>query len=175
MGSWQSRRWGAGEFGAVKVNTLEAAVAKLNPKTKQAMYAAANKGLIKRGTWNGCAFNAGGLEVGDDHVTSTLRAAKTFGVSQEVVSNFIRIWDGLAGSDAEATERLKEAIVKAGLFTEANESSGRRILRETVYKSYETKMREQFDALVEGLDLNDVEHELVSDMNVVGELLSANC
>lgn len=172
MGSWQSRKWGAGEFGAPVVTSLDSAVAQLNPKTKQAMYAAANKGLIKRGTWDNCAFNAGGIEVGNTDVRSYQSAAATFGVSPTVVINFIKVWDGLGGSDQQATEKLKEAILKAGLYTEPNESAGRRILRETVYKSYETRMKEQFDALVEGLDLDDVEHELVSDMKEVAELLS---
>jgi len=172
VGSWQSRKWGAGEFGAPVVTSLDAAVAKLNPKTKQAMYAAANKGIIKRGTWDNCAFNAGGIEVGTDGVRSYQAAAQTFGVSQETVAQFISVWDKLRGTDVEATEKLKEAILKAGLYAEANESSGRRILRETVYRSYEARMKEQFDALVEGLDLNDVEHGLVSDMKEVAELLS---
>lgn len=168
--SWQSRKWGAGELGTA--STLEHVVSKLNPKTKQAMYAAANKGLIRRGSWDGCAFNAGGMEVGAT-VRTSHTAAATFNLPVETVSNFIKVWDGLPGSDEEATEALKEAILKAGLFAEANESSGRRILRETVYKSYETKMREKFEEMVQGLDIEDSEHELVSDMKEVAELLSA--
>ena len=168
--SWQSRNWGANELGATP-SSLEGVVGKLNPAAKQAMYAAANKGLIARKTWDGCAFNAGGLEVGKN-VSSYLAAANAFGLDQSVVENFIYCWDGLEGSDYEATEALKEAILKAGLFTEVNESKGRRILRETVYKSFETRKLEEFNAIVADLDLDDTEHELVQDIHSAAELLS---
>jgi hypothetical protein len=170
MGSWQSRSWGVNELGSVP-SSLDSVVGKLNPAAKQAMYAAANKGLIARKTWDGCAFNAGGLEVGKN-VSSYLAASQAFGLDQQVVENFIYCWDGLPGSDYEATEALKEAILKAGLFTEPNESKGRRILRETVYKSFETKQREAFESLVADLDMDDVDHELVQDIHSAAELLS---
>lgn len=165
------RTWGANELGQKpRVTTLEGAIAQLNPKAKQAMYAAANKGLIAQGTWNGCAFNKGGIEVGSNLVSSVPAAAAVFGLEERVVSQFIHHWDLLKVPNP--TEYLKEALLKAGLFTEPNESKGRRILRETVYKSMETRKREEFEAIVAGLDLDDTEHELVSDIHTVKELLA---
>lgn len=167
------RQWGANELGSPKVTTLEEAVSKLNPAAKQAMYGAANKGLIRRGTWDGCAFNAGGKEVGKP-VHSFQAAAMAFKLPVEIVHKFIMIWDRISGSDESATEKLKAAILKAGLFTEPNESAGRRILRETVYKSYETRMKEQFDSIVEGLDIHDASDELAVSVKGMGELLSVS-
>lgn len=164
------RTWGANELGSV--STLDQVVAKLNPKTKQAMYAAANKGLIRRGTWDGCAFNAAGHEV-EASIASIGKASQTFELSESVVSNFIDVWDRLQGDDEEATDKLKGAILKAGLFSETNESNGRRFLRETVYRSYENRMKDQFEQMVEGLDMND-ETDLVFDIHSAAELLSVS-
>lgn len=170
-----SRTWGAENFNKPAGGTLEKVVADLNPAAKQAMYAAANKGLIRRGTWDGCAFNAGGYEVGDNNVTSYFAAAKAFGLDEKKVVNFIRVWDGLNGDDETCTNRLKAAILAAGLYTEPGESSSRRILRQTIYKSQETQMREKFEAQIADLDMSDLENEQVMQIKGVSELLSASC
>lgn len=156
MTTFQSRNWGEGNFRQGN-GALEGVVNQLPPNVKQAMYAAANRGLIKRGTWNGCAFNAGSLEVAKTQdeclAVSTTSAAKFFGITPELVNTFITRWDALQGTDEECTDRLKKAILDVGLFTEPGESKGRRVLRTTVWKSEETRMREKFEAMVEGLDL----------------------
>jgi len=155
MGEFKSRNWGEGNFRTT--DNFEGAVAQLPPNVKQAMYAAANRNIIKRGTWNGCAFNAGSLEQFSDDcvqgVRSVASAAAFFNVSPSIVETFISRWDALAGTDEECTERLKRAILEVGLFSEPNESRGKRVLRTTVWKSEETRMREEFEAIVEGLDL----------------------
>jgi hypothetical protein len=169
-----SRDWGAGNFGkGGNVSTLEGVVRQLNPAAKQAMYGAANKGLIRRGTWDGCAFNAGGVEVGNNNVGSTFAAAQQFNLPSSTVTRFIEIWDSTNGTDEECTERLKAAILDAGLFTEANESKGRRVLRQTIYKSQETQLREKFEAEVASLDMSDVHNETVADISAMSELLSS--
>lgn len=127
-------------------SNLEQAVAKLNPKAKQAMFSAATHGLIKRRSWSGCAFNQAGVEIGKE-VRSSQVAAAAFGCSVKVVNDFIRIWDSMSGSDAACTQALREAIENVGLFTEpegAKKYVG--VVRSRVYTSYETKMREAFDA-----------------------------
>lgn len=145
-------------------NTLEEAIAELNDAARQAFYTAASKRTIKRGTWNGCAFNAAGEEVGQV-VRSTVTAAKAFGVSPTVVSNFISAWDSSTSrfkTDEEATAFLIKCIDEAGLHKDAIEeeklkqtgsfSTGykrlKKVFRVTVYESLETKMKkfeEQFE------------------------------
>lgn len=153
---FESRNWGEANFRHGN-GPLESVVGELPPNVKQAMYAAANRNLIKRGTWNGCAFNAGSLEVTDDLnclAVSSVSAANFFGIPVELVNKFIQRWDSLQGTDEDCTAKLKQAILDAGLFSEPNETKGRRVLRTTVWKSQETKMREEFEAIVSELDLD---------------------
>jgi hypothetical protein len=105
----QMAKWGLTPF--------ENAVRWLNPAAKQAFYAAAASRTINRGTWNGCAFNAGGEVIGRNDVTSVSRAAEAFDMPAKSVSNFIRQWDSLRGSDEEANRMLREAIERVGLFS----------------------------------------------------------
>lgn len=154
---YQSRNWGEGNFRQRGDSSFEGIVQQLPPNVKQAMYAAANRDLIKRATWNGCAFNAGSLEVATEKdeclAVSVSSAAQFFNIEPELVTKFIQSWDVLPGTDEECTARLKKAILDAGLFAEPGESKGRRVLRTTVWKSEETRMREKFEEMVEGLDL----------------------
>lgn len=172
-----SRSWGAEGFSKSKAHTLEGVVRKLSPKAKQAMYAAADKQLIARGTWDGCAFNAGSLEIADQGVHSFASAAELFEMKASDVQNFIQVWDQTQGSDEQATERLREAILKAGLFTEPGEKKAARVLRETVYKSQEERMKEEFDSLVSSLDvdcvdeMNEEQQALLNDSMAAAELL----
>lgn len=101
---------------------LAGVIAPLPPAVKQAFYAAANKGPIARGTWDGCAFNAGGKEVGNNGISSFQAAAQAFGISEYKVSAFISVWDrDIPGSDNEATQILRDTIEKVGLFTNPEE------------------------------------------------------
>jgi len=155
--TFQSRNWGESNF-RQRNDSFEGIVQMLPPNVKQAMYAAANRGIIRRGTWNGCAFNAGSIEIANGRedclAVSTVSAAKFFGISEDLVQRFITRWDSLQGTDTQCTEQLKAAILEAGLFSDPDEPKGRRIMRQTVWKSEETRLREKFEELVEGLDLN---------------------
>lgn len=152
---------------------LMSAVYSLNAKAKQAFFGAARRhGILTRGTWNGCAFNAGSLEIGSIGVGTTPDAAKAFGVTEYTVHKFITAWDGsdqkdkfidvngktwtpnpsyLGDDDKVATEALVEMILKAGLFDDNPR------LRVTVFEAQELeaieKFRTELDSglIVEGL------------------------
>lgn len=125
------------------VARLRSVVAPFPPQLKQAMYAAAEKGLIRRRTWDGCAFNAAGTQVGK-HVSAVSHAADAFDVPSEVVSRFISTWDGLYGTDERCTGLLKAALLDVGL-TEGYTVSERvkKIVRGYAYKSLETQFHEE--------------------------------
>lgn len=142
-------------------SSLDTAVARLNVPAKQAFYAAIEKnGVILRGTWEGgdgggCAFNKGGEEIGQ-RVTSYAAAAKAFDMPESDVRFFIRVWDGLPGTNQQATAALKTSLETVGLFeVPATMKVSARIFRSTVYKSWESRMMEQLqediaDDLIEG-------------------------
>jgi len=104
-------------------NPLVPVVRPLTYRSRQAMYAAANAGRLKRRTWNGCAFNGAGTQVGE-LVRSPGDAAFVFGTTPPVVRRFIRVWDGLRGSDQHCTQLLREALEEVGLVPGASEPSG---------------------------------------------------
>ena len=168
----QYRDWGAGDFTNSHGGLLIDVVRPLPPNVKQAMYAAAQHNLIRRGTWDGCAFNAAGAIVAEKlsnvntrfYVHSTSDAAKVFAINPNLVQRFITVWDGLPGTDEEATSQLKAALEEIGLFSDPNERKSKRVIRTMLFKSEETKMREQFDKLVENLE--------VPNMAEAAELLS---
>lgn len=124
-------------------NPLRSAVAAFPPQLKQAMYAAAEKGLIRRGTWDGCAFNAAGEHEGK-HVHSIATAAHAFDVDSEIVQRFISAWDAMRGTDQRCTGLLKAALLEAGL-TEGMTIPDRvkKIVRGYAYKSLETQFHEE--------------------------------
>lgn len=134
--------------------TFGEAVANLSPKAKQAMYSAGTHGLIKRSTWNGCAFNKAAEVVGVSGVSDARIAAQVLDMPAFRVSDFISKWDSLPGSDEECTKLLLRTLDEVGLFTEpawkiAAEKPHEKIartVRTRVYTSYETKMREAFEA-----------------------------
>lgn len=134
-------QWGAGNIGGL--SPLESAVHQLNPQTKQAMYAAAQKRIISKGTWDGCAFNAAGKEKGFD-IGSVGYAARLFDLPGDVVANFISEWD----SGPEDTEALKEILVKVGLYTEPGTPKPKRVMFRK-YTSWETRMKEELDINIE--------------------------
>lgn len=119
---------------------LEAAVMALNSKAKKAFYGAARRlNVISRGTWNGCAFNAGAAELGIEGIDTFAAAAKAMGVSHHTVTKFISAWDGTAypgaieyhATDKGATDYLVSLLEKAGLF------SDHALVRVTVYDAQE--------------------------------------
>lgn len=153
MGKWGSENFTVGISPIAASPSLEAAVKQLNPKAKQAMYAASQKGKIAKKTWNGCAFNAGGKEVEPGlHISSMGVAAQVFDLEYQVVRNFIQAWD----SSSETTEDLKEILVKVGLYTEPNENKPKMAPRKKraplvvrTYTSWETRMKEELDFNIE--------------------------
>lgn len=168
----QYRDWGTGDYTNSSGGLLIDVVRPLPPNVKQAMFAAAEHRLISRGTWDGCAFNAAGGVIAEKlasmdsrmYVHSTSDAATVFGISPNLVQRFITVWDGLPGTDDECTQQLKDALEEVGLFSDPNERRGKRIIRTMLYKSEQTRLREEFDKLVEDIK--------VPNMAEAAELLS---
>lgn len=142
-------------------NPLVTVVRPMPTAARQAMYAAASKGLIKRKTWEGCAWNQAG-HVQGQRVSSVTQAAEVFGCPSGVVSSFISVWDGLKGTDAHCTRLLMEAIDLVGITTPANMKRAARVVRGLAYKSLDTKFKEELDSIETLADipgLSDVEIE----------------
>lgn len=128
------------------VHSLKGAIDRLSPKAKQAFYAASLSGPIHRGTWNGCAFNVGGKEIGND-VYSIETAAIVFEMKPVDVSNFISYWDNFRHdlSNVDATDLLRDYLLESGLY-EANDSTlGTFVV--SLHKGPET-IQQEFDELV---------------------------
>lgn len=96
-------------------NPLVPVVRQFPPQGRRALYAAANAGLLRRGSWDGCALNRAGATVGLD-VRSRGEAARAFETTPEVARQFVEVWDRLWGSNRRCTQMLREAIEYAGLF-----------------------------------------------------------
>ena len=84
-------------------------------RTRRALYAATNSGVLRRKTWSGCAFNRAGAMVGTP-ISSQYQAADVFGISPRLIANFVSVWDRLRGPDRRCTDLLRSAILTAGLF-----------------------------------------------------------
>lgn len=146
---------------------LEGAVMTLNSKAKKAFYGAARrKGTISRGTWNGCAFNAGAEEIGINGIQNFATAAKAMGVSEFTVTKFIKAWDGTIqedhpeyhATDKGATDYLVTLLEKAGLFTD------HALVRVTVYDAQELAEIKELQAELDSGALLDGILELESAM-----------
>jgi len=156
-------KWGADSFmlnlDFASHGELFDSIKSLNSTAKQAFYGAAmKKGNLAQGTWNGCAFNAGGEFLGHDNVGSVEIAAEKFGLTTYVVNRFITAWDKFRSPDEKTpTEHLMEMIEKIGLF---DDNPSVKITHYTyrVYTSEETRMIEELRAeiengvLLEGMD-----------------------
>lgn len=124
---------------------LYQACMRLPSSAKKAMYAAASSRKIRQGSWDGCAFNAGGIEIGDQNVTSFQAAAEAFKCSVKVVTAFISAWDGLVAEDP--TGILRETLEDVGLFHEPTRAF--KIVRTVEWKSEQSKLVEAFNAEME--------------------------
>lgn len=146
-------------------NPLVHVVAKLSTAAKQAMYAAAKKGLIHRGSWDGCAFNKAGEEAGWS-VRSTATAAKVFGMTPEDVGRFITTWDRTSDfcSPEQARRYLIEAIETAGICTPPGRRT--RVIRGYAFKGAATKFQEE-------LESGELTVDMIDGCKEIGELLSA--
>lgn len=129
---------------------------------KQAMFAAASRGNISRGTWSGCAFNEAGRTV-SRVVLSMESAMEAFGLSLIQVELFIRQWDSLEGTDEACTKLLQGLLEKSGLFRNPGDSRAN-IFSRKVYVAQDKLWRE-FDALREA---NMVPHEEAAHKLLVG-------
>lgn len=121
------------------INDFDNVIAALPAKAKQAMYAAASARTIAQRTWDGCAFNQAGLEIGQN-VASEQAAAKAFGCSVAVVSRFIHVWDTLPERGDAATTLLREKLETIGLFTEPGHKV--RIVTQAVYEAEKASLEE---------------------------------
>lgn len=130
--------WGAQlhnlNFRSVVANDLESAVRCLSPGAKQAFYSAAmRKGVLHKRTWNGCAYNAGGMEiVSGSNIRSIQEAAKIFQCTPHTVSKFIQAWDSHPGSDEHSTKILLELLEKVGIFSDPDKPRVVRVYRNIV-------------------------------------------
>ena len=96
-------------------NPLVPVVRQFPARGRRALYAAANAGLLRRGSWEGCALNRAGATVGLT-VRSRGEAAYAFDTTPEIARQFVEVWDRLWGSNRRCTQMLREAIEVAGLF-----------------------------------------------------------
>lgn len=144
-------------------NPLVSVVRPLPVSARQAMYAAAEKGLIVRRSWNGCAWNAASLieTKGKVNAQSFESAADVFGCSPHLVRAFIQVWDSLKGSDEKCTATLKDAIDQVGLSTEEGVNKAVRVIRGYAYKSLDTQFKEQLAEVENIADLPGMSDELI--------------
>lgn len=163
MSNKQWNSWNSGNG----TPSLERAVRNLNPKAKQAMWAATDSGVIARGTWNGCAFNAAGDATGTTGIKSVQRAAEAFDLSESVVQTFIGAWDH-SYSQGDANTVLRDTLTKVGLFTEAGVGRGKRVVSRTLHKNQQEALMEAFEAQMEADEV-----EAVCEATSLMELVSA--
>ncbi|HYH49624.1 MAG TPA: hypothetical protein VEG38_08755 [Acidimicrobiia bacterium] len=78
---------------------------------RQALYAAATSGTLRRGTWDGCPLNRAGEHLGVP-VRSRGEAAYVLGVSPETARRFVEAWDRLWGSNRRRSKMLRDALVR---------------------------------------------------------------
>lgn len=147
-------KWGHDDFvinfNLGKKGGLYTAITHLNSKAKQAFYGAAMKlGVIEQGTWNGCAFNAGGNYVGVQGISSYAAAAEAFGLTNYVVETFIEEWDKFRSPDEKSpTEHLIQMLENVGLF-EDNPRVKITTYSHRIYTSEETEAIEALRAEIE--------------------------
>ena len=187
--STQGSKWGASEFRLTNMNmtvadkSLDSAVKMLHAKTKQAFFGAiARNGIIKRRTWNGCAFNAGSMEqeiLGNTvlDVHSVQDAALAFGESPAVIRRFIYAWDQSNYiSDQEATQALREMLIQAGLFNDPDtpgiEKREKRIVVQSVFASTLTD-EALMNELTEMVQNDNMNEELANLLNAAESLVLA--
>lgn len=152
--------WGAQlhnlNFRSVTGFDLESAVRCLSPGAKQAFYSAAmRKGILRKRTWNGCAYNAGGKEIlSGSNIQSVQEAAKIFQCSPYTVSKFIRAWDSHPGSDEHSTKILLELLEKVGIFSDPDKPRVVRVYRNIIVEGTVTDevLLKQFQDEVANLD-----------------------
>lgn len=94
-------------------NPLVPVVRSLSPPARQALLQAANQGILRRGSWQGCALNLAGAAVGTP-VRSRGEAACVFSTGADEVRRFIEVWDAIWGTNRYCTELLRRALIHVG-------------------------------------------------------------
>ena len=167
--------WGSKNFTLSNMNfsvndgSLLSAVKMLKAKTKQAFYAAIVKnGVIHRSTWNGCAYNAGAMELEQAlHVASIASASAAFGDTQAVVRRFINAWDSSRyTSDEFATKALLEMLEQVGIFTDPDQPTVRkRIVATTIHESTmsDQQMLDEFKSIVLDDQMNEELEKILAE------------
>lgn len=139
--------WGSENFAGTSGGSLQQVIDQFPSKLKQAMFAAASRGPIARRTWNNCAMNAAGFEVGTTkEVRSLATAAEAFSIPESLVQRFITIWDGMIGTDEDCTQKLRASIEESGLFTEPHEKKHGAV-RVVSVKVFEQKLADFHEAI----------------------------
>ena len=92
-------------------NPLVDAVRAFPEPAREALYAAATSGRLRRGTWHGCPLNRAGVELGVP-VRSRGEAAYALGVSPETARTFVQAWDRLWGSNRRRARLLRDALAR---------------------------------------------------------------
>ena len=92
-------------------NPLVDAVRAFPEPARDALYAAAASGRLRRGTWHGCPLNRAGVELGAP-VRSRGEAAYVLGVSPEIARAFVQAWDRLWGSNRRRARLLRDALAR---------------------------------------------------------------
>jgi hypothetical protein len=163
-------RWGSPE---ARNNPLVAVIEPMPQRAKEAMYGATRRRMIRRGTWNGCAWNQAGAQVGKS-VSSTTAAAQVFGCDASIVSRFISVWDRLQyTTNTDANRLLVEALERCLSGQEPHSRVGQ-TFASTVFKGTQHTVDEQFDKIVQALDMGEViDNEFVGDMDLMEELLAS--
>src|SRR4051812_2466603 len=81
------------------------------------MFKVATLNTLKRRTWHGCPLNRAGSELGAC-IVNERDAMQTLRLPRHTVRRFLLAWDYMQGTDEQCTDRLVEAILTVGLFTE---------------------------------------------------------
>lgn len=166
MGKWGSHAFSKNDY-ATLANML-------SPKAKQAVLAAISKvGTLRKGTWNGCVFNAAG-QIEGHNIRSSSLAAELFDMSTGAVSSFISRWDSMHENDIRATQRLKEALLNDN---EALTGKSKDVVV-VVHESDQTKLEREFNEMVAQLDIpmdqrSAEQQEFADSVSNAAELLFA--
>jgi hypothetical protein len=157
--------------------SLEAIVSEFPIKLKRAMYAAAERGNLKTGTWVNCGFNAAGKVIGVSNINSNSKAAAVFNISDTLVSRFITKWDGFRMDSSHLSDLLKSALLTVGIETppdalKEQRKTGVIIYTDTVYKSAQTKFLEELEQADTPADLGITNAEFAAAADFVHDLVS---
>lgn len=147
----------------------------LSPSAKQAVLGALSKfGTLRKGTWDGCVFNAAGKIVCDENINSYQKAAAQFDMDPSEVRRFIEKWDRMSGSDEDSTRKFKEVLT-----ADPEALTGERgDVVVIVHESDFTKTQREFDAMVADLDIpmderSSAQQQFATSVASAAELLFA--